>query len=125
MSSPFDFINAISEGRGKEFFRKMNGRGYDPFLTNRAFSYHLDTLFAAHRLNRVYVDPDQHAAFLINTVRPRKRYGKWAKAKKDHVIDTIASHYDCSDEQARQYRKLLSKADLKRLADEKEKLSRK
>ena len=111
---PFEFVAALSEGRGRAFYAKTKGKGYNPFLTARAFSYHLDTLRTAFNLNtHPKITADQHYAYFLNSVRARKRYGKWAKPQKDAVIEAICQHYKCSLHVARQYRQLLSPADIK------------
>jgi len=46
--------------------------------------------------------------FLINIVRKKKRFSKWAKAQKSDDIEVIKEYYGYSNNKARQIHSLLS-----------------
>lgn len=101
--SPFDTVNALSETRPLVYNDLMElGCSYDPFLINRAFSLHQDTVFVAALLNeRSFLDKDVQATFLINTVRPRKRWAKWPKQSEDDKARIVADYYGMSLREAK------------------------
>lgn len=71
---------------------------YTPFIINRALSYFDDSVLAANAMNeRPGLDKKLQALFLLNSIRPRKRFSKWMKADEvsDDVRD-VAEYYGCS-----------------------------
>ena len=65
--NPFDYVKAINEKRSIS-----NHSSYTPFLSNRAFSYNLDTILAANEMNK-YPDlpPEVQFAFMNEAIRTR------------------------------------------------------
>jgi hypothetical protein len=47
-------------------------------------------------------------AFLINTIRARKRFDKWIKIEDDAEVEMIKEYYGYSNEKARQALTILS-----------------
>lgn len=113
MSNPFDYINAINTSK-KNLMRgtdndELAEKGYDPFLANRALSYHNDTIALANEMNtRHYLDKKPQFEFFINTVRPKKRYAKWVKKEKDSDLAVVKEYYGYNDIKARQSLTILS-----------------
>lgn len=113
MSNPFDYINAINTNK-KNLMRgtdndELAEKGYDPFLANRALSYHNDTIALANEMNtRHYLDKKPQFEFFINTVRPKKRYAKWVKKEKDSDLAVVKEYYGYNDIKARQSLTILS-----------------
>ncbi len=105
--NPFDYINAINTTKKNLMVGTENDRlaekGYDPFLTNRALSYHNDTIGVANEMNtRHYLDKKPQFEFFINTVRPKKRFAKWVKKQKDSDVAVVKEYYGYNDIKARQ-----------------------
>jgi hypothetical protein len=59
--------------------------------------------------SRPHLDKKLQNSFLINTVRPRKRFNKWIKAEKIEAIEVIKEYYGYSTEKARQVLPLFDK----------------
>lgn len=75
---------------------------YQPFLINRALSYHEDAVMAANLMNeRASIDKKLQVLFLINTLRPRKRFSQWVKSSVSDDARTVAEYYGCSLRHAR------------------------
>jgi len=115
-ANPFDYINAINEGRditrGTEN-DDLAREGYNPFLANRQFSYFPDTLYVANEMNqRAHLPKQAQFDFLINTVRPRKRFAKWAKPEEQEALEVLIEYYDYSHEKALQVLSIFDKADI-------------
>lgn len=86
----FDYIKAINEGKTDNVELNNN---YNKFLSNRAFSYHIETLPLANYLNE-YPDMDNqmHFDFMAATISPGKRWSKWHKPEK-HSDAYVLSNY--------------------------------
>jgi hypothetical protein len=82
---------------------QLSEKGYKPFLTNRALSYHHDTVALANEMNmRSDLDNKLQYEFFLNTVRPKKRYAKWDK-KEDHGdLAVVKEYFNYSDTKALQ-----------------------
>jgi hypothetical protein len=52
--------------------------------------------------SRPHLEKKMQFSFLINTIRPRKRFNKWIKAEKIESIEVIKEYYGYSTEKARQ-----------------------
>jgi hypothetical protein len=124
-ANPFDYINAINSSKVDLMTGTANDqlaeKGYEPFLTNRALSYHTDTVGLANEMNtRHYLDKKPQFQFFINTVRPKKRYAKWEKKQKDSDVACVKEYYGYNDVKAQQALTILSAeqiSDIKRRID--------
>lgn len=86
---------------------------YVPFLTNRGLSYYPDTVLHANEMNmRTSIDNKLAYDYLINIVRPRKRFSKWHKATNNNEVSLITQYYNCSESKAEEYLKILSQSQL-------------
>ena len=117
MTAPvFEMLNAITYTKNRECF---SDKEYTPFIINRGLSQFPDTVFYAQEMNqRNYVDKDMQFAFLLNSIAKKRRFGKWAKKQKDENIELIMRYFDYNEQKARQALSLLTKAQLKTIANE-------
>ena len=105
--NPFDYVNSINHIKVNLMRDSENDqlaeKGYSPFLTNRALSYHHDTVGLANEMNqRSNLDNAMQYEFLLNSVRPKKRYSKWDK-KEDHGdLAAIKEYFGYGDSKALQ-----------------------
>jgi len=117
MSNPFDYINAINTSkknlmRGSENDR-LAEKSYSPFLTNRALSYHLDTVGVANEMNRRHhTDNLLQFEYLLNSVRSKKRYAKWVKKDNEGDLSVVKEYYGYNDSKALQALSILSSEQL-------------
>lgn len=74
---------------------------YVPFVVNRSLSYFLDTVLYANEMNKYDIDKKLQYHYLLNSVRPSKRFAKWVKAEVEHLED-IKQYYGYSTEKAKQ-----------------------
>ena len=82
---------------------------YNPFIVNKTLSFAMDTVIQANEMNsRPHLEKKLQFDFLINSVRPRKRYTKWIKAEKANNIELIKRYYKYNTEKAYQVVSLLS-----------------
>lgn len=114
MANPFNYIGLINNKGGipEDAELKLN---YVPFLTNRNFSYSLDTVLVANEINR-YPNCDKPLQFkyMYHSIKKRKRYAKWTKAPKP-TIDflVVKKYYGYNTRNTEIAMKLLTKDQLK------------
>lgn len=82
---------------------------YNPFLTNRSFSYFPDTIFHANEanLNNATAKLLQHD-YYQQSIRPSKRYSPWVKKSADEAVDVIQRTYACNYQYAVQLKRALT-----------------
>ena len=117
MSNPFDYVNAINAGKdimtGTEN-DDLAEKGYNPFLTNRQFSYFQDTVHLANVMNQhAHLDHRLQFQFLINIVRPKKRFAKWSKTEHNDDLEAVVQYFGYSYEKAKQVMDILSSQQIK------------
>lgn len=111
--NPFDFVNSINSTK-KNLMRgtendQLAEKTYNAFLTNKSLSYFQDTIHVANMMNCNHgLDNKLQYSFLINIVRPSKRFSKWVKKDKDSDLELVMSYYGYSRQKAKAAIKLLS-----------------
>lgn len=107
--SPFDFANAINHSKENLIVDDWSEKQYNPFIVNKSMSFGADTVIYANEMNsRPHLDRRLQFDFLINTVRPRKRYNKWLKAETVEVLELVQEYYGYSIDKARQVLPLIT-----------------
>jgi hypothetical protein len=118
----FDYLNSINSSKQDIMVDDLAEKAYNPFMVNRGLSYFNDTVLMANEMN-LYANLDKKLQyhFLINIVRKRKRFSKWAKPEVESDIEAVKEYYGYSNEKARQILTLLSPDQIKNI---KEKVSK-
>lgn len=107
--NPFDFVNAINHTKQNLIVDEWSEKQYNPFIVNKTLSFSMDTVIQANEMNsRPHLDKKQQFDFLMNSVRPRKRFNKWIKGEEVENIDVIKRYYKYNTEKAYQVVGLLS-----------------
>lgn len=120
--TPFDFINAASQTK-KDLIREseypdMTEKEYIPFIVNRGFSFHEDTILHSNEMNqRAHLFNGAQFDYYRGVLRARKRFSKWHKSEKNSDLDMIQRVYSCNRTVAKMYLKALSAEDLKHMRD--------
>ena len=114
--NPFEYLKAINDTKKDIMVDDVAEKGYNSFMVNRGLSYHHDTVLLANEMNRYHhLDSRLQFSFLINTVRKKKRYSKWAKAINPDNIEVVKEYYGYSNEKARQVLTILSNEQIEEL----------
>ena len=75
---------------------------YPPFVVNRCISPFLDTIMLVNEMNRLHhLDKKLQFDFLLNSLRPRKRFTPWMKAKKLDNLQYVKEYYGYNNEKAK------------------------
>lgn len=120
--SPFDFINSINFSKEELIVDDWSEKQYQPYIVNKGLSFGSDTVIAANEVNsRPHIDKKLQYQFLINTIRPRKRFNKWIKPEKIEAMEIIKNYYGYSTEKARHVLPILSNEQLNHLKQKLEK----
>jgi hypothetical protein len=124
--TPFDFLKAINESKKDLMTDTENDtlaeKAYTAFIVNRGLSFFPDTILYANEMNRLHnLDNKPQFAYLLNSVRSRKRYSKWLKNELDEDIKIISEYYDYSYAKAKQVASLITPEQLKTIKQKLEK----
>ena len=114
--NPFEFINAINTTKKNMIVDDLTEKAYNAFMVNRSLSYFQDTVLLANEMNRYHhLDSKLQFSFLINSVRKRKRFAKWAKPTNPDNLEVVKEYYGYSNEKARQVLTILSDQQIEEL----------
>ena len=87
----------LMDGEDEEWEKK-----YPPFIVNKCLSPFPDTIQLVNEMNQLpHLDKKLQFDFLINSLRPRKRFSPWMKAKKLDNLEYVKEYYGYSNEKAK------------------------
>ena len=99
-----DYLSAINHTKEKlmdtedETWEKK----YPPFVINKCLHAFQDTILFVNEINQLpNLDNKLQFDFFLNTLRARKRYTPWLKAKKLENLDCIKEYYGYDNEKAK------------------------
>jgi hypothetical protein len=106
-----DYLNAINHSKeplldseDEEWTKK-----YPPFIVNKCLAPFPDTIQLVNEINQLHhLDKKLQFDFLINSIRPRKRYTPWMKAKKLENLEYVKEFYGYNNEKAKSALDILS-----------------
>lgn len=99
--SPFEYLNAINQTKKPIIVDEESEKEYQPFIVNRSLSYFPDTVRIANEMNIHHqIDNKLQFDFLINIIRPRKRFAKWVKSETIDDVEAVMEYYGYSKEKA-------------------------
>ena len=110
---PFDYVNSINYSKKNLMEETDNDElaesSYVPFLTNRSLSYFPDTVFYSNEINQYHhVDNKLQYDYLINSIRPKKRFAKWVKAMDSDDLEIVKLYFSYSTKKALQALNILT-----------------
>ena len=99
-----DYINAINytkepllDTEDEEWIKK-----YPPYIVNKCIAPFTDSVMLVNEINQLHhLDKKLQFDFLINSLRPRKRYAPWMKAKKLKSLEYVKEFYGYNNEKAK------------------------
>lgn len=119
-SNPFDFINSILKTKehliDKADNPELMEKDYNPFITNKALSFYLDTILYANEMNQhSHLDKHMQYSYFINTIRGMNRKHAWIKKQKDEDVELVKDFYRVNHKHALEIVNLLTENDLKQI----------
>ena len=107
-TSPFDLVKSINNKT-----HTYDLSGYVPFLTNRAFAMHLDTVLLAEEMNQYHqLSPQLQYDFYFHAVRQGRRFGFPHKPEEHQHLDVVMEYFGYSRQKAIEALRLLSLSDI-------------
>ena len=106
-----DYLNAINHSKEPllDSEDEQWTKKYAPFIVNKCLAPFPDTIQLVNEINQYhYLDKKLQFDFLINSVRPRKRYTPWMKAKKLKNLEYVKEYYGYNNEKAKSALDILS-----------------
>ena len=103
--NPFDFVNSINSSDKKDLIREGQSleEDYVPFVVNKALSYFPETILYSNQINLFpHTEKMLQYHYLLNTVRPGKRFAKWAKRENVEDVEAVKEYYGYNIEKAQQ-----------------------
>lgn len=124
--NPFDYVNTITYSKKDLMTGTENDelaeKQYASFIVNKSLSYFPDTVLYANEINRRHhLDNKLQYHYLLNSIRPQKRYAKWVKKDDSNDIEMIREYYNYSIDKAYQALSLLSTDQLRSIKQQLEK----
>lgn len=107
--NPFDYLNAINTTKKDLMVDDVSEKSYSPFMVNRGLSYFPDTILFANEMNlNHHIDSRLQFDFLINIIKKKRRFSKWAKPMNIENLELIKEYYGYSNEKAKSVMSLLN-----------------
>ena len=99
-----DYINAINytkepllDTEDEDWVKK-----YPSYIVNKCIAPFPDSIMLVNEINQLHhLDKKLQFDFLINSLRPRKRYAPWMKAKKLKSLEYVKEFYGYNNEKAK------------------------
>ena len=111
--TPFEFIKAINETKENLIVDELSEKDYVPYVINKGLSYFPDTILYSNEMNRLHLLENKvQFQYLLNSIRPRKRYSKWYKNELTEDLKVISEYFGYSYAKAKQVQSLISSEQL-------------
>tara|TARA_B110000114_G_scaffold86132_1_gene90971 strand:+ start:425 stop:832 length:408 start_codon:yes stop_codon:yes gene_type:complete len=99
-----EYLNAINVSKESLMDSEDEAweKKYAPFIVNKCVAPFPDTILLVNELNRYHhLDKKLQFDFLLNSLRARKRYTPWLKAKKLKNLEYVKEYYGYNNEKAK------------------------
>ena len=99
-----DYLNAINHTKERLMDTEDEEweRKYPPFIVNKCLAPFPDSIHLVNEMNiNCHLDHKLQFDFLLNSLRARKRYTPWLKAKKLKNLEYVKEFYGYNNEKAK------------------------
>jgi hypothetical protein len=105
-----EILPSILQTKKSVFRDEIDFKEYNPWIINRALSYHMDCVLYVNEMNRYSsLDPDIQYQYLLNTIRSMKRkFQPWQKSETDKDIECVKQYFGYSNEKAKEALRILT-----------------
>ena len=106
-----DWINSINQTKKNIIDEDPSmEKDYSPYVINRIYSGHLDSVMFANEMNKYHFLPKKiQYDFLLNSLRVKMRYAPWLRKDEIKDLDLVKRYYGYSNEKAKQALRILTK----------------
>lgn len=112
----FDYINSINN---KTYSPPSNDdKDYSQYMVERFFMHFPDTIYLANEINGRDLSKKMHYDFFYHIIPKRKRFTQWYKEGNNASLKTVMEYYECNEEKAKDYIKVLEDNDIQRMSNE-------
>ena len=102
------WLNSINHEK-QNIMTDENKNEYPPFIINKCLSGFIDTIMVSNEINiNHHLSKKLQYEFLLNIVRPKRRFSPWLKKEKITDLEIVKTYYGYSNEKARSALSLLS-----------------
>lgn len=85
-------------------------RGYPAYVINKCLSGHMDAIMYVNEMNKRHSLPNKmQYDFLINTLKPRKRFTPWIRKQTLEELELVKQYFGYSQDKALQALRILTK----------------
>ena len=115
--TPFDFVNSITYNKQNLFDQYSTeneaNQEYVTYIINKALSLYPDTVLTVNQINmHTHLDKKLQYEYLLNIIRPMKRFAKWVKKTDSEDLEMIKKYYNFNNQKAKQALAILQPDDL-------------
>ena len=111
-----EYLNSINHRKDNlmDSDDEMWEKKYPAFIVNKCLAPFSDTIGLVNEINiHHHLDNKLQFDFLLNSIRPRKRFTPWAKAKKVKDLEYVKEFYGYSNEKAKSALEILNDEQIK------------
>lgn len=91
-------------------------KNYQPYLVNKNYPNFQDTILYANEMNKYHnLDNKLQFDYLLNSIRPRKRFSPWHKKTIHNDFDYVKEYYGYSNKKTEQALNILTKKQIEEI----------
>ena len=111
-----EYLNAINHTKENLMQDSFSERKYPAWVVNRALYAHPDTILLVNEMNvNNHLESKLQFDFLLNSIRPRKRFAPWLKTSKIDNLDLVKEYFGYSEQKAKEALTILTDEDLEHI----------
>ena len=109
-----DYLYSINQSKKNILLDDEQGaKKYLAYVVNRCLSSFTDTILLANEMNKCsHLPKRMQYDFLLNSVKPRKRFSPWARKDSIDYLEVVKEYYGYNDDKALQALRILTKDQL-------------
>ena len=109
-----DYLYSINQSKKNILDNDIDAeRKYPSYIINRCLSSFTDTILYVNEMNKnSHLEKKLQYDFLLNSVKPRKRFSPWARKDSIDYLDIVKEYYGYNDDKALQALRILTKDQL-------------
>ena len=111
-----EYLNAINQTKENLMEDSFYEKKYPAWVVNHALYSFPDTILLVNEMNiNNHLDNKLQFDFLLNSIRPRKRFAPWLKTSKIKNLELVKEYFGYNDQKAKDALELLTDDDIDRI----------